>query len=119
MHDAAKYGRLAELKLVIELAPERINETNTSYNTPLHIAARDGREAAVTLLLSAKADVNKTSSDGWTPLRWAACDGHEAAVSLLLSAKADVNATDSYGKTPLYFAKGDRVGQLLVDAGGH
>ena len=60
-----------------------------------------------------------TGSDGRTLLHSAACGGQEAAVSLLLSAKADVNKTDSDGDTPLHWAKGDRVKQLLRDAGGY
>ena len=87
MHDAARYVRLAELKLVIEFAPERIDETNTDY--------------------------------GATPLHDAAAWDKESAVSLLLSAKADVNATNSYSATPLSYARGDRVRQLLREAGGH
>ena len=63
--------------------------------------------------------MNKTDSNGTTPLLFAACRDQEAAVGLLLSAKADVNATNSSGYTPLGFAEGDRVKQLLRDAGGH
>ena len=99
MHDAAKYGRLAELKLVIEFAPQRIDETNTSYKTPLHFAAEHDQEAAVRLLLSAKADVNATDIFRRTPLHDAAAWDKEAAVGLLLSAKADVNATNGSGAT--------------------
>ena len=119
MHEAAQYGRLAELNLVIELAPQRIHQTDGYSRTPLHRAAENGQEAAVSLLLSAKADVNKTERDGQTPLHLAAQYDGKAAVSLLLSAKADVNAIDHYGRTPLYYATGDRVKQLLIDAGGH
>ena len=86
MHSAAFKGNIAELNLVVEFAPERINETD---------------------------------SNGWTPLHWAAGNVQEAAVSLLLSAKADVNKSDCDGWTPLGFARGDRVRQLLRDAGGH
>ena len=93
MHNAAYYGRLAELKLMIELAPERINETDSSGSS--------------------------AGYDGTAPLHCAAQDGREAAVSLLLSAKADVNATTRSGSTPLGYAKSDRMKQLLRDAGGH
>ena len=125
---AAEEGNIAQLNLVIEFAPERINETNKT-GTPLHFAAGYGHEAAVSLLLSAKADVDATNSrysygyrrygGGSTPLHYAARNVQEAAVSLLLSAKADVNKTDSNGTTALGFAEGDRVKQLLRDAGGH
>ena len=70
---------------MIELAPERIDEKNCWGYTSLHIATYNGREAAVSLLLSAKADANKTNSSGETPLR---C------------------------------AYGERLKQLLIDAGG-
>merc|ERR1711957_1096783 len=64
VHAAAIDGNLAQLNLVAEFAPERINEASSvSTWTPLHCAAAFGQEAAVSLLLSAKADVNKTDSD--------------------------------------------------------
>ena len=40
MHQAAKEGNLAHLNLVIELAPEQVNETASYYNTPFHLAAQ-------------------------------------------------------------------------------
>ena len=72
MHSAAFKGDLAQLNLVIEFVPERIHETDNCYGTtPLHSAAESGQVAAVSLLLSAKADVNKTDSNGTTPLCFA------------------------------------------------
>ena len=120
MHMAAANGNIAQLNLVVKFAPQRIDEANNYRGkTPLHIAARNDQEAAISLLLSAKADVNATNSSGQTPLHYAAGRDQEATVSLLLSAKADVNKTDSNGTTPLGFARDDRVRQLLRDAGGH
>ena len=119
VHRAADLGILAQLNLVVKFAPQRIDETNHYGETPLRIAARNYQEAAISLLLSAKADVNATNNSGQTPLHYAAGRDQEATVSLLLSAKADVNKTDSNGTTPLGFASGDRVKQLLRDAGGH
>jgi len=86
VHDAARDGNLADLRLVAEFARQRINEPNSHGRTPLH---------------------------------YAACCGQEAAVSLLLSAKANVNKANRIGGTPLGVANGDRVKQLLIDAGGH
>ena len=74
MHMAAKYGRLAELNLVIEFAPKRINKINSYGSTPLHCAAQHNQESAVSLLLSAKADANAANSYYGTPLIYARGD---------------------------------------------
>jgi ankyrin repeat protein len=72
VHDAAKQGNMAELELVAEYAPGRINET-TSFRgeTPLHRAARYDQEAAVSFLLNARANVNQTTKNGSTALSYA------------------------------------------------
>ena len=76
MQQAAKTGNLADLRLVVEFAPKRVNEAQEhSRYTPLHDAARGGHEAAVSLLLSAKADVNQINSYDRTPLRTVASEG--------------------------------------------
>ena len=75
MHEAAKTGNLARLNLVAKFAPERINAIDRGNGlAPLHYAVGRGQEAAVSLLLSAKADVNKTNSYGRTPLYYAKGD---------------------------------------------
>ena len=72
MHKAARYGKMAELELVTEWAPDRINEANSRNGfTPLHYAASCGPEAAVSFLLSVGANVNQTDIYGQTPLSWA------------------------------------------------
>ena len=91
VHQTAQYGEMAELELVAEYAPERINEANNVDWTPLHRAAITGH------------------------LDY----GQAAAVSFLLSAGANVNKTDNNGRTPLSCTITARVKQLLIDAGGH
>ena len=71
MHKAARYGKMAELELVTEWAPNRINETDRDGWTPLHWAASYDPEAAVSFLLGAGANVNQTNKYGQTPLSWA------------------------------------------------
>ena len=81
VHQAAINGKMAELELVAEYAPERINKpTYSSWQTPLHYAARYDQEAAVRFLLSAGANVNQTSNSGRTPHSYA----HSARVEKLL-----------------------------------
>src|ERR1700722_42185 len=74
--------------------------------SPLSIAAENGHEAVVKLLL-ARDDVDADSkhSDGQTPLSWAAAGGHEAVVKLLLARDdVDGDSKDSLGSTPLMWA---------------
>jgi ankyrin repeat protein len=107
--------------------------------TPLHLAAREGHEAAIRQLLDAGADVNAVDKmtednsvpDGWTPLHLAAPAGKTKAAKLLLDKGADANATDENGKlTPLHYTAwgGDielvkvllvgKAGRRLQDANG-
>lgn len=52
--------------------------------TALHIAAADGQETIVQLLLEKGADVMARSKHGETALHWAAIRGHKEVVQLLL-----------------------------------
>jgi ankyrin repeat protein len=59
--------------------------SNGGYTrTPLYIAAQEGHEAVVELLIAAKADVNKADKYGKTPLWSAAYNGEEACFSNVL-----------------------------------
>ena len=70
MHAAAEHGKMAELELVAGYAPDRINETDSVGQTPLHFAAGFNQEA-VSFLLSAGANVNQTDKYGNTALSMA------------------------------------------------
>ncbi|WP_153100307.1 ankyrin repeat domain-containing protein [Paraburkholderia hayleyella] len=85
----------------------------------LMLAALNGDEALVQLLLSKGADVNKT---GWTPLHYAAANGHDAIVKLLLARSAQVDALSPNGTTPLMMAaRGGHMSTatLLLDSGAN
>jgi ankyrin repeat protein len=83
---------------------------NTKYrdkdgNTPLHLAALNGRVDVVELLISHGADVNARDNYGWTPLHSAAYNGHAGVAELLIRHGADLNAKNSENKTPLDVAR--------------
>jgi ankyrin repeat protein len=52
------------------------------------LAAQNGHELCLRVLLEAKADPNKATSDGETALMFAAQNGHELCLRVLLEAGA-------------------------------
>lgn len=71
---------------------------------PLLAAAQAGKNAQVTKLLKAKANVNETDDQGNTALMLAAQAGHQNVVQTLLKAGADTNAQNNNGTTALMLA---------------
>ncbi|KAF0716138.1 hypothetical protein As57867_003000, partial [Aphanomyces stellatus] len=90
---------------------------------PLWVAALEGHDMVVRVLLDYDADVNLANVVDFferTPLWAAACKGHVALVTLFLACGAHVNPPSTSGNTPLWIAadKGHvDVIQTLVDAG--
>jgi ankyrin repeat protein len=73
--------------------------------TPLFMAAKNGSEAMIELLLKAGADANSTDEHGTTVLMTAAASGSAGAVRSLIDHGADVNAREgAHGQTALMFA---------------
>lgn len=75
-------------------------------SSPLHLAAKGGREADLALLIAAGADLNAVEKPGaqygakWTPLHYAAFQRAPEAVQMLLEAGADPELRDEWGRTP-------------------
>ena len=87
--------------------PVDINMVAPGSNaTLLHVAAEEGSEEAVRVLIAAGADVNRTSicEQGFTPLIIAAEFGFEPVARALIDAGADVNKADKSGVTPMRVA---------------
>ena len=87
---------------------------------PLSIAAHEGNEMIMDLLISAGATLDHASNDGCTPLYIAAQHGHEVVLQRLIDAGATLDHATKEGATPLYIAaqNGQEVVlQRLIDAG--
>jgi hypothetical protein len=97
-------------------------KATSSFDTPLHVAARQSKCEIAKLLLAHGADVNATGARG-SPLHAAAIGDqpeHFAMMKLLLQAGADVNALTSDGGSPLwkaYIYDLGRIGTLLLAHG--
>lgn len=110
---AATVGDATRLGDLLRGKSHLVKERNESGYTPLHIAAREGHDESIRVLLQAGADVNVLavetnnyeSAYGWTPLHLAVMNGKASTVKLLLEKGANVNAADKGGKlTPLHYA---------------
>ena len=120
IHDAAKTGDLTSVRVLLEKQPALINAKNKDGQTPLHIAATNGRKEVVELLLEKGADVNAKDNYEGTPLHWAAYYGHKEVAELLLSKGAAINAKERKGWTPIHYAvwKGHKeLAELLISSG--
>jgi ankyrin repeat protein len=105
VHLAAYFGLRETMVALLEIRYEP-NLKDDYGRTALSLAAENGHEAVVKLLLS-KDSVDPDTKDkhGWTPLLWAAANGHKAVAKLLL-AEDGVNPDpkNNYGQTPLSWA---------------
>src|SRR5262245_12003353 len=72
--------------------------------TPLHLAARFGRDDLAAVLLNGGADPNARDKRGDRPLHLAAEYGHPAVARLLLVRGATLDAAGSMDRTPLHAA---------------
>merc|ERR1712086_12662 len=96
LHAAAEQGDIKQLAQMIKYAPQRIDEHSAAddrnyvnQSTPLHVAASNGRLAAVQTLLQAKAELNARDKDGCTPLQYAQDYGASSVAAHLIEAGAD------------------------------
>jgi cytohesin len=109
LHHAVAVG---DLKAVQDLVSRVVDvndavRSDESFNsnwgdTPLHMAAQDGREEIARFLISRGADVNRANDRGNTPLHRAV--EYSNVVALLLDSAAKVDAADVQGRTPLHWA---------------
>ncbi|WAO95424.1 B30.2/SPRY domain-containing protein [Fusarium falciforme] len=107
LHYAAAFSDEDEIEnLVKDLG--NVNIPNRQGQTPLHLAALEGRAAAARKLISLGAQVGSIDDKGWNALHYAAgCrDAERDLVSLILNAGRDtIKATNKKSlRTPLHIA---------------
>uniref|UniRef100_A0A8D2IV91 Ion transport domain-containing protein n=1 Tax=Varanus komodoensis TaxID=61221 RepID=A0A8D2IV91_VARKO len=120
LHVAALYNSLEAAQLLMDTAPELVNEAMTSElytgETALHIAVVNKNLNLVKALLEKGADINGPRATGYVfrhrsdnliyfgehVLSFAACAGNEAIVQLLIEHGANIRVQDSLGNTVLH-----------------
>jgi ankyrin repeat protein len=107
LSSACERGHLGVAQVLVDHeGVEALGMTPGTRSTPLHHAAREGREDVVKFLLSKGADANIQRVDGWTPLIDASSNGHVGVARILLEHMGGegIDTRFSQGKTGLYYA---------------
>jgi ankyrin repeat protein len=114
LHIAASSGNAVAVELIIErlkqlaagsnLTDSLNTKTRFSGSTPLLLAAQNGFDTVVDLLIRAGANVDQPVRDHATPLYMAAQNNHVKVTELLVKAGANISATRDDGATPLFTA---------------
>ncbi|XP_043670574.1 ankyrin repeat domain-containing protein 16-like isoform X1 [Vespula pensylvanica] len=98
-------GDVNALRLFLDFAPESISLRSNNGRSSLHIAAFNGHEEIIDLLLAVDPGlVNARDSSGATPLHEAIKGGNLNIVKRMIQFGADFRATDKVGQTILHVA---------------
>lgn len=108
---ACAKGEYETAKKRLSERPEDLNFADYAGNTPLQVAALNGHENIVKLLVDAGCKLDCRNSDKDTPLLDAVENGHLAVVKLLLDAGVNPRKADAEGHEPL-----DKVPEDLDNA---
>jgi len=120
IHDAAREGDLAKVKVLLEKDPELINAKDADGKTPLHYAAERNKREVAKYLLQQKALVDAKNVAGETPLHYAVGWGYQDMIKLLLDFDADINSQTNVGDTQLHYTRFrgfSEVAELLIARG--
>eukprot|EP00928_Gymnodinium_smaydae_P063761 TRINITY_DN47258_c0_g1_i1.p1 TRINITY_DN47258_c0_g1~~TRINITY_DN47258_c0_g1_i1.p1 ORF type:complete len:567 (+),score=78.29 TRINITY_DN47258_c0_g1_i1:66-1703(+) len=120
LHVAAGHSSFKVAELLLGMRVD-VNVTDIEKETPLHLAAQEGRADSVRWLTEHGADVKARNDDGETPLHVAVQHIGSKPVDhivALLDARADARDVDSSGRTAagaarLYSNRGDELSALL------
>ncbi|KAI6783841.1 Reticulocyte-binding protein-like protein [Emericellopsis cladophorae] len=82
-------------------SPEDLNIADYAGNTPLQIAALNGCEDIVKLLIDAGCNLDCVNYDKETPLLDAVENGHFEVIKLLLDAGVNPRKANAYGREPI------------------
>jgi ankyrin repeat protein len=117
IHEAAKAGETAKLGEILDATPDAWKLKDDAGNPPLHVAAWEGENEAVALLLDRGADIAARGFDEWTAQHLAARGGHAKTCQLLLERGADRDALNGVDRNALKTATNAATRQVLKKEG--
>ncbi|EPE36656.1 Ankyrin repeat-containing protein [Glarea lozoyensis ATCC 20868] len=108
-------GNNEVLRLLLEHGTDISANDDDGRNKALCLAAEEGHELTVQMLIDNGAKVNAQDALGSTALDFAAPSGHEKTMRVLLQNGADVRSRDIYGNSILHLAVNHKaLVQLLL-----
>ncbi|KAI8500767.1 Ankyrin Repeat [Branchiostoma belcheri] len=121
LHHVAERGDAAEVKnlLSTEEGQASINRRNDYGCMPLHLAAAQGHQEVIRLLVRNKAKLNFPDVKAQTPVLLAVKGRHVGCVRILLEAGANPNGWQNSLCTPLYQAALDGSLEIVRDLVSH
>jgi ankyrin repeat protein len=99
-----------------------VDASDEAGTTPLHLAARVGKDAVVALLLDRGASIEERDLSNGTALMLACLGGHASTAQLLIARGAPVEAANHAGLTALHIAArggAERLLKVLLEAGAN
>ena len=105
IHDAIESGEPAKVTVLIQKDPDLLRAKNAEGDQPLHLAAKQGDDEMIRLLLEAGADANAKGAKGWTPLHYAGASDSKDACLALLENGASRDALNDASQKPEQTAK--------------
>lgn len=120
-HRAAESGNRAAVSMFVEARANTEIHNDRGW-TPLIIAAFNGHNEVVSVLLKYHAKVHSVDLLGNTALHWAVDAGKTACAKLIIASGAEIDARNNYGMTPLFRATMRRRLEdvlLLIDSGAN
>ncbi|XP_056150379.1 ankyrin repeat and SOCS box protein 2-like isoform X2 [Lampris incognitus] len=120
VHEAAHYGQLQCLRILIRTHPNTLNTCTFMGQTALWLAAAQEHVSCVEFLLERGADPNIPNKDKETPLFKACEKPNEQIVELLLKFGGSANTSCSQGVTALHEAARNgrvKICKMLVECG--
>ena len=116
--DAARSGDCATLAAIVQHHKEAAGASEPDGTGPLMVAAKNGYQECVALLLRAGADTEAQTRQGTTALMAAAAAGYATCVQLLLEAGATREARNGRGQSALDLAVRSRRPDMVELLGG-
>lgn len=96
---------LEDMPAFLGCGPVSIHSVNPVGETPLHVAAIQGKASIVQQLIEGGADIDAPGEHGYTPLHEACAQGKIEVVELLLRYGADIAIENKDDNTPLELAE--------------